>query len=79
MTNWTFIDNSKLSKRAQEYFGGDVQRFEIVKRGPDCFFELRQYPHWGNVKICAIVNCATQREAIKEFNDMARFDDAEFA
>ena len=78
MTNWKIIDNSKLSNRAQEYFGGDVQRFEIIKRGPD-HFEIRQYPHWGNVRICAVSNAPTQREAIKEFNDMASYDDKEFA
>jgi len=78
MTNWKFIDNSKLTKRAQEYFGGDVQRFEIIKR--DLWnFEIRQYPHWGDMRVCARSYGPTQRDAIKEFNGMARNDDKEFA
>lgn len=75
---WKIIDNNKLSKRAQEYFGGDVQRFEIIKRGP-WQFEIRQTPHWGNVRMTAQSGGPTQRDAIKEFNDMARLDDAQYA
>ena len=78
MFDWRFIDNWVLSKRAQEYFGGDVQRFSITKRGP-CHFEIQQTPHWGDVRVVAVSNVSTQREAIKEFNDMARHDDRQYA
>ena len=78
MTQWKLIDNSKLSNRAQEYFGGDVQHFSFYKVGP-WSFEIRQQPHWGNTRVAARVGAETQREAIKELNEMAKFDDARYA
>jgi len=77
MTNWKIIDNAKLSKRAQHYFGGDVQRFEIIRKSNGNFY-IRQTPHWGNPKWAAFWG-GDQREAIRAFNDMARADDCEFA
>ena len=71
------VDWRKLSQRAQEYFGGDVQRIEIWKRDIDKF-EIHQWPHWGGRRLVAS-SYGTQRNALREFNEMAREDTERYA
>lgn len=64
------IDGNCLSRRAQEFFGGDVQSFEIWQRAYGRF-ELRQTPYFGNVRVAAVSYETTIRAAIADFNGMA--------
>ena len=64
------INGNCLSRRAQEYFGGGVQSFEIWKRAAGRF-ELRQVPYFGNVRVAAVSYETTKRAAIADFNGMA--------
>ena len=80
MGEYKVISNHLLSNRAVEYFGGDVQRFTIYRKGQrpyGYYFEIWQEPHWGNRRLAAMSYATTQREALAEFNEMARLDDRE--
>ncbi len=70
MSDIVTISASRLSERARKYFGGDVQRFEMRRNGKHRF-EVRQWPHWGNVRVAAVTHQVTAREAVAEFNRMA--------
>lgn len=73
MTREISID--RLSCRAREYFGGDVQGFWIERepgRGAT-FYSVVQRPHWGGGRREAARVCAlSARDAAKQFNRMAR-------
>jgi hypothetical protein len=75
-----FIE-ARLSDRAHEYFGGDVQRYHIERDdGPSVrAYRLYQVPHRGSTRECAVVFAATAREARREFNKMARYSDTDHA
>ncbi len=71
------IRDTRLSARAREYFGGDVQGFWIERPSPG-HYELWQRPHWGSPRrVSAAFGDA--REAIRKFNQDARDADRNHA
>lgn len=68
----------RLSARAHEYFGGDVQRFRFCRecRG---IYSIVQTPHWGNPRVAASVGALDARDAAKMFNAMAAQSDRRYS
>lgn len=59
-----------LSKRAQEYFGGDVQRFAMYRKEIG-HYVIMQTPHYGNPRIIARTFAGSALNAVRDFNAMA--------
>ena len=69
------LSKSDLSPRAQIYFGGDAQSWEIVTT--EFGFEIHQVKNWRGHVVAAKSWAQSAAEAIEEFNGMAEDDDAE--
>ena len=69
------LDKTKLSPRAQTYFGGDAQSWDLVQA--DGGFEIHQVKNWRGSVVAAKSSAISEEAAIEEFNGMAEDDDAE--
>lgn len=69
----TKIIQSNLSDHATEYFGGDAQRFWIVRDAGHGVQAYRLYrlTHWLGTREDAVVLARNARDARKAFNAMA--------
>lgn len=68
------LEKTRLTQRAHEFFGGDVQRFHLLRKEPGIYV-IEQVPHWGNPRIVAVAHGDDAREAATIFNNMARNSD----
>lgn len=68
------LSKYRLSKRAHEFFGGDVQQFQFMHKGNGVYL-IQQIPHWGNPRVVALNVAGNARDAAKSFNAMARDDE----
>ena len=63
-----------LSERSFEYFGGDVQGFDMVKI-EHMVYGIQQRTHQYGTLIIARTVARNVNEAVKKFNAMARYDE----
>jgi hypothetical protein len=74
----TLTAKYRLSARATEYFGGDVQAFGL-QRESEGVYVIAQVPHWGSKRIAARVYADDARAAAVQFNSMAERADTRVA
>lgn len=74
----TLTAKYRLSARATEYFGDDVQAFGLQRESEGVYI-IAQVPHWGSKRIAARVYADDARAAAVMFNRMADCADTRVA
>lgn len=74
----TLTAKYRLSERATDFFGGDVQGFGL-QREKEGLYAIVQIPHWGDKRIVARVAADDARMAAVQFNLMAAESDSTYA